>query len=175
MWTNRWLRIGICAGGAVLTMAGTAEAATIRADRGDGAAPMALPRPAVSLPNAAERAGGDSAAVVYDVELHHFQYSPSDLTIDLGSIVRWANMDSVTHTVTSQFGPGTLVPSGLFDSGDLDPGESFDFQFDEPGDFYYYCIPHGSAMQAVIRVTPEPSAGWIVPLAAAIVRRARRR
>jgi len=41
----------------------------------------------------------------------------------------------------------------VWDSGLLDPGESFSFTFTTPGTFDYYCIPH-PFMQGQIVVSP---------------------
>ncbi|MDZ7675496.1 MAG: plastocyanin/azurin family copper-binding protein [Acidimicrobiales bacterium] len=70
-------------------------------------------------------------------------YDPLEITIPVGTTVTWANEDSVFHTVTS----GTVEnnqgsPDGTFDSGEIQPGESFSYTFDEAGEFPYYCIPH---------------------------------
>ena len=55
-------------------------------------------------------------------------YIPSVIAIDFGNKVTWVNEDSAFHTVTSGF---YGEPSELFDSGHLDPYESFTFDFDE--------------------------------------------
>jgi plastocyanin len=41
----------------------------------------------------------------------------------------------VAHTVTSD-------PPGAFDSGPLQPGESFEYLFDTPGTYRYLCTLH---------------------------------
>ncbi len=91
-------------------------------------------------------------ALAADVIIQNFAFNPSDLTVTAGTTVRWTNMDSSEHTATSQTGPGTLIPSGVFDSGLLSPSQFYEFTFSTPGTFYYYCQPHGSSMQGVIRV-----------------------
>ncbi len=70
-------------------------------------------------------------------------FSPKAIQVAQGTTVTWSNDDSVLHTVTAGSTDGRLgTPSGLFDSGDLLPGESFSYTFTEVGDFPYYCIPH---------------------------------
>ena len=49
------------------------------------------------------------------------------------------NEDSAFHSVTSGF---YGEPSDLFDSGHLDPYESFTFNFDEKGTYDYFCTLH---------------------------------
>jgi plastocyanin len=91
-------------------------------------------------------------AQTVDVTIVDFAFHAPLVEIDAGTTVRWTNMDFIHHTATSQTGPGTLVPSGLFDSGHLGFGEAFSFTFTQPGTVYYWCVPHGSSMQGEIRV-----------------------
>ena len=91
------------------------------------------------------------AVVVY---IHHFACAPASLTVPAGETVRWENRDSIEHTATGQTGPGTLIPSGVFDSGLLGEGGAFEFTFTTPGTYHYFCIPHGSSMQGVVTVLP---------------------
>lgn len=97
------------------------------------------------------------AALGTDVTIQDFNYTPSDLTVVVGTTVRWTNLDSMEHTVTSQTGPGTLIPSGVFDSGLFSLGHFYEFTFTQVGVYYYYCVPHGSSMQAVVRVVGAPA------------------
>lgn len=65
-------------------------------------------------------------------------------------IVLWENADTAAHTVTSGMpDPGS---DGLFDSGLIGPGKSFQYQFTEVGDFEYFCIVH-PWMTGVVTVT----------------------
>ena len=66
-------------------------------------------------------------------------YIPSTITIDSGNQVTWLNQDSAFHSVTSGFYD---EPSDLFDSGHLDPYESFTFDFNEEGTYDYFCTLH---------------------------------
>jgi len=66
-------------------------------------------------------------------------YVPSEITIDQGGEVTWSNDDSAFHSVTSgSYGN----PTGLFDSGYMDPGQKFTVLFDEKGNFDFYCTLH---------------------------------
>jgi len=66
-------------------------------------------------------------------------YVPSLIVIKSGKEVTWVNEDSAFHSVTSGFYD---APSDLFDSGYLDPSESFTFTFDESGTYDYFCTLH---------------------------------
>ena len=72
-----------------------------------------------------------------------FHFIPSDLQIIALDTVTWKNNDSVIHTVTS--GTFSAGPNGLFNSGPLEPGDSFSYQFlwEDSGIVTYFalCIP----------------------------------
>jgi hypothetical protein len=53
-----------------------------------------------------------------------------------GTQVTWTNQDTQEHVVWSE-GPGGQEI--LFDSGELQSGDSFTFIFTEPGQFTYWC------------------------------------
>ena len=66
-------------------------------------------------------------------------YIPSQVSIKAGESVTWLNEDAAFHSVTS----GTYDnPDGMFDSGHLDPNESFTVTFDESGTVDYHCTLH---------------------------------
>ena len=66
-------------------------------------------------------------------------YIPSQITVDSGEEVIWVNEDSAFHSVTS----GSYdAPAELFDSGYLDPAESYTLTFDRAGTFDYFCTLH---------------------------------
>ena len=66
-------------------------------------------------------------------------YIPSQIIIGNGKQVIWVNEDSAFHSVTSGF---YGEPTELFDSGYLDPYQSFSFTFDEIGIYDYHCTLH---------------------------------
>ena len=66
-------------------------------------------------------------------------YIPSMITISAGESVTWVNEDSAFHSVTSGFYD---EPIDLFDSGYLDPFDSYTLTFDEAGTFDYFCTLH---------------------------------
>jgi plastocyanin len=66
-------------------------------------------------------------------------YIPSNIVIEKGKQVTWVNEDSAFHSVTSGFYD---TPTELFDSGHLDPFESYTLTFDESGVYDYFCTLH---------------------------------
>jgi plastocyanin len=74
------------------------------------------------------------AGDVVTVEMEDFAFQPERIEVEPGTTVRWVNKDSAMHTVTAE--------DGSFDSGEVDPSETYERTFDEPGTYAYYCEPH---------------------------------
>lgn len=72
-----------------------------------------------------------------------WNFGPKDLIVTTGMSVEWRNNGTNVHTVTSD--------DQRFDSGDVAPGATWKFTFDEPGTFVYHCTPH-PWMTASVRV-----------------------
>ena len=90
------------------------------------AAPAAAPQPA-----AAPAQSGTA-----DVAEQNIAFVPQTITVTAGTTVTWTNDDQVQHTVTWD--------DRSVDSGLMSQGETFQYTFDTPGTYGYYCIPHGS-------------------------------
>ncbi len=63
-------------------------------------------------------------------------YSPAVITVVIGvnNTVVWVNNDNAPHTVTST--------NGVFDSGNMNSGDTFTFTFTTPGTYQYICSYH---------------------------------
>ena len=70
------------------------------------------------------------------VSIGDFFFSPASVTVQPGTTVTWVNNGQAPHTVTA------TDPAGAFDSGTLQPGESFSFTFKQPGTYAYHCTIH---------------------------------
>jgi plastocyanin len=68
-------------------------------------------------------------------------YDPSPLTIKNGESARWTNDDFETHTVTSGSEKDKNLGM-LFDSGEMERGDTFTHKFDNVGSYIYFCIIH---------------------------------
>ena len=76
-------------------------------------------------------------------------YEPARITIKVGETVEWKNVGNSVHHASSD--PSTAVnpaevsnPPGAkpFDSGFLQPGQSYTYTFTVPGTYKYICAPH---------------------------------
>lgn len=90
---------------------------------------------------------------VTDVTIQNRAFSPSQVTIKKGESVRWTNQDAVLHTATSG-NPGDADAGGIFDTMDLPAGTSDTIQFNDTGEFVYFCRHHPTLMiGAQVKVT----------------------
>jgi plastocyanin len=80
------------------------------------------------------------------VSIANFAFSPSAISVKVGTTVTWTNNDSMTHTVTSTSGPTS------FDSGPRTAGQTFSYTFASTGTWNYWCSFHPS-MTGTVTVT----------------------
>jgi plastocyanin len=77
------------------------------------------------------------------VSIVDFSFMPQRLAVRVGDSVTWTNNGEAPHTTTS----------ATWDSGTLEPGETFTRTFNAPGRFVYRCNIHRT-MRGIIRVRP---------------------
>ena len=81
------------------------------------------------------------------------------ITVYLGDSITWHNGDDALHTITSvsasSIETGDFEEDGVFDSGVFTKGKSYSNQFNDIGDFHYYCILH-PWMNGVVHVVKNP-------------------
>jgi plastocyanin len=81
------------------------------------------------------------------VRIENYAFVPAELTIRVGSTVRWENLEKrASHSILFT-GPGGAESERLF------PGERHERRFDAPGRYPYTCGPHPE-MQGVVVVLP---------------------
>jgi amicyanin len=101
-----------------------------------------------TTPTATSAGSGQMVSITRDSS-GSFAFSPTTLTIKVGSTVTWTNMTPAPHTVTSDDGKS-------FDSGLSNPiapsGGTYSFTFKQAGTFSYHCQIH-PYMKATIIVT----------------------
>ena len=130
----------------VLAACGGSDSSSSAATTGP-ATPTSTPSPTQS----ASGGGGSTVAV----SIKDFAFSPAKIEIQAGTTVTWTNEDSAPHTVTATKSDDLdAALSGLFDSGDLQQGDTFSYTFDKAGDYYYECTIHASmkSMHAEVEV-----------------------
>ena len=68
------------------------------------------------------------------VKIDNFVFSPSPVTVPVGSTIRWTNQDDIPHNVVSD--------DQSFKSKALDTDETFTYTFTKPGTYTYFCSIH---------------------------------
>ncbi len=80
-------------------------------------------------------------------------FSPDNIVIKQGETVRWVNSDDIAHIFSTM----PVISAGKFSAKSIPPGESWEFKFDKPGEYFYLCFIHQS-MVGKITVEGEPQA-----------------
>lgn len=73
-------------------------------------------------------------AAEVEVLIDNFTFSPSPLTVKVGTTVTWENHDDMPHSV--------VFPVTKVKSPPMDTDSSFKHTFDQPGTFDYVCGLH---------------------------------
>jgi len=81
------------------------------------------------------------------VTIQNNTFNPGNRTVASGTTIKWTNNDSVPHTVTSG---SSGNETGVFDSGNIAPGATYEFTFTQAGTFSYFCKVHPSMTAQVI-------------------------
>lgn len=90
----------------------------------------------------------ESFAATVVVNIQNFLFTPSNVTVNIGDVVKWVNKDNFTHTTTS------TAPSGLWDAT-LAPNATFSRVFNKEGTYAYHCKIHPSMTGGITVRTPE--------------------
>ena len=129
------LAIAACAGGTASTEQPTAPATTATPSTPSDP-PAASPTVTATSPTA--------------ITIDKFEFVPARLTVHVGDTVTWTNEENSFHTVTS----GTPDSrTGLFDSGEFDTRETFEYTFAEAGTYAFFCDRH-EFMRGEVTVLP---------------------
>ena len=99
--------------------------------------------------------GGPTTSLVSIVD---FSFSPTPLTVKVGTTVEWSNTGGVAHTVTADdasFVSGQLAsPTGGGVYGGGSAGGSYSHVFGAVGTYTYHCSNHPTVMMGTVTVTP---------------------
>jgi len=76
------------------------------------------------------------------ITIDNFTFSPKELTVAVGTTVKWVNHDDIPHTVVEK--------KTTFRSKALDTDDSYSFTFTSAGTFDYFCGLHPHMVGKVI-------------------------
>lgn len=83
---------------------------------------------------AQEEENNEPQRYAWTVTMGDLFFGPPDAAVEPASTVTWINLGSEPHTVTAD--------DGSFDSGALNPGDSFAAAFEGEGTVTYHCAIH---------------------------------
>ena len=106
------------------------------------------PPTATALPPTATPPPAIIRTAIIDFELNN-------VSVAVGTTIVWENQGDAPHTTTSGVSHDT---SPLWDSGTLNPGQTFRITFDQIGEFQYFCTIH-PFMTATITVSEAGGPG----------------
>jgi plastocyanin len=69
------------------------------------------------------------------LSIRAFKFIPADVEVAAGAKVSWVNLDTASHTATSDTG-------GAFDTGTIDRGKTKSVVLSKPGTYAYHCAFH---------------------------------
>jgi plastocyanin len=76
------------------------------------------------------------------ITIDNFTFSPKELTIAVGTTVKWVNHDDIPHTIVEK--------KTTFRSKALDTDDSYSFTFTSAGTFDYFCGLHPHMVGQVV-------------------------
>jgi plastocyanin len=86
--------------------------------------------------------GAVSAEEANVVTIDNFTFTPPELTVAVGTTVKWVNHDDIPHTVVEK--------NKAFRSKALDTDDSYSFTFASAGSFDYFCGLHPHMVGKII-------------------------
>ena len=87
------------------------------------------------------------------VNIQNSAYIPVTLNVKVGTTVMWINKDPHPQDVVSD--------SGLFNSGNLNNGQSYNYTFNQTGSYPYHSSIHPSMNGTIVVSTTAPTATGI--------------
>lgn len=114
----------------------TAAATPTPAPTATTATPAATPAPTTAAPAPTEAPPSQVAVQIVD-----FAFDPPTITVPAGTTIVWTNVGPTIHNVVSQ--------DGVWESPIMEAGATYQFTFDEPGEYPYWCTLHPTMLGSV--------------------------
>jgi plastocyanin len=93
--------------------------------------------------NPTDSGNNDGNTSANSVAISNFAFSPTSLTVKVGTKVTWTNNDNAQHNVTSDDG-------GFESSGNLSKGQTYLVTFSTAGSYPYHCSIHPSMTGTIV-------------------------
>ena len=127
------MRVALVIAASLLVACGSSVPAAAPAETTVAATPTRSLPPSSAAPSSANASATIASGTVMIEMAEHF-FSPSFLTVKVGTTVVWKVVGIQSHDVHAR--------DGSFDSSLMAPGNTFTYTFNKVGKFPYYCAPH---------------------------------
>src|SRR6056300_2098063 len=78
------------------------------------------------------------------------EFSPKVINVPVGSTVIWESGGANNHNVIASDGSWQAISSDYFEYGIITKGDQYEYTFDEPGVYEYYCPYHGTNNKGMV-------------------------
>jgi len=78
------------------------------------------------------------------------EFSPKVINVPVGSTVIWESGGSNNHNVIASDGSWQAISSDYFEYGIITKGDQYEYTFEEPGVYEYYCPYHGTNNKGMV-------------------------
>ena len=89
--------------------------------------------------------GNAGNMMMANIMIQNNGFMPDTLRISRGTMVTWSNMDMITHSISDA--------EGMFSSGDIPAGMSYQYTFTSGGTYSYYIMPQTMMKAGVVIVS----------------------
>jgi plastocyanin len=90
-----------------------------------------------------------ATAPSFTVVIEHYGFSPKQLVVPQGAVIRWTNRDGVRHDATAL---------GLWTTGLIKPGDTGSVTASKAGTFAYKCSFHPDMRATIVVEAPDAKA-----------------
>ena len=78
------------------------------------------------------------------------EFSPKIMNVPVGTTIIWESGGSNNHNVIASDGSWQAISSDYFESGIITKGDQYEYTFEEPGVYEYYCPYHGTNNKGMV-------------------------
>ena len=80
------------------------------------------------------------------------EFFPKVINVPVGSTVVWESGGSNNHNVMASDGSWQAISSDYFEYGVITKGDQYEYTFEEPGVYEYYCPYHGTNNKGMVGI-----------------------
>ena len=97
------------------------------------------------------------------------EFSPKVINVPVGSTVIWESGGSNNHNVIASDGSWQAISSDYFEYGIITKGDQYEYTFEEPGVYEYYCPYHGTNNKGMVGTVIVGDVEYSAPVETVVV------